>query len=177
MAAVRPVVEPSGCRHCGIPKRKHYQQWKPPVGWHQHTAPTDSQILTRMKARRAARTTTTLKDKQMSTTPPALTTITALHTLLTERPGLAALPIYWSVRPNGDLHADPLFATPGSHDAVRSLAVALGVEAREYETHIPATGEKFAAVTLGGNEFAGVTVYSTGYAPLAVEADVAKVGA
>jgi hypothetical protein len=51
-------ITPFGCRHCGIPGRTHYRQWKPPVGWHQHTAPTDDQILTRMKARRAARPTT-----------------------------------------------------------------------------------------------------------------------
>jgi hypothetical protein len=50
---------PSACRWCGIPEREHCQQWKPPVGWHKHQPPTDAQILARMLARRAARTTTT----------------------------------------------------------------------------------------------------------------------
>jgi hypothetical protein len=51
------MTEPNGCRHCGLPKRSHYQQWKPPVGWHAWSTPTDSQILARMTARRAARAT------------------------------------------------------------------------------------------------------------------------
>jgi hypothetical protein len=50
------LPDPSGCQHCGIPKSQHYQQWKPPVGWHQWEPPTDAQTLARMKARRAART-------------------------------------------------------------------------------------------------------------------------
>nr|BEK68795.1 hypothetical protein KPHV_60220 [Kitasatospora purpeofusca] len=50
---------PSGCLHCGIPERQHYQQWKPPAGWHAWVQPTDSQILARMQARRAARATDT----------------------------------------------------------------------------------------------------------------------
>ncbi|PBC71553.1 hypothetical protein BX265_6163 [Streptomyces sp. TLI_235] len=50
------TATPSGCQHCGIPERQHYQQWKPPVGWHQWEPPTDAQTLARMKARRAART-------------------------------------------------------------------------------------------------------------------------
>ena len=177
MAATQSVFEPSGCQHCGIPERRHYQQWKPPVGWHQHAAPTDSQILTRMKARRAARPTTTLKDKPMSNMPPVLATFTAATTLLTEHPELVALPIRWSIGPDGHLNANPPFGESGSHEAVRTLALALGVETSEYETLIPGTGEKFAAVALSGARLAGVTVYSTGYVLLAVEADVAKVGA
>lgn len=50
------TAEPSACRHCGIPFRRHYQHWIEPVGWHQWTAPTSAQILARMKTRRAART-------------------------------------------------------------------------------------------------------------------------
>jgi hypothetical protein len=48
----------NGCRWCGIDQRDHMQRWKPPVGWHQHEAPTPAQIKARMLARRAARTTT-----------------------------------------------------------------------------------------------------------------------
>ncbi|GGZ83186.1 hypothetical protein [Streptomyces rubiginosohelvolus] len=44
---------PSGCQHCGIDQREHMQRWKPPVGWHKWTAPTQDQIKTRMRARRA----------------------------------------------------------------------------------------------------------------------------
>lgn len=54
MTTSRPTVEPSACSHCGIPERQHYQQWKPPVGWHQWTPPTQEQILARMKTRRTA---------------------------------------------------------------------------------------------------------------------------
>lgn len=57
MAAVT-VAEPSAWRWCAIPSREHAQQWKPPVGWHQHTPPTTAQILDRMKARRASKETT-----------------------------------------------------------------------------------------------------------------------
>jgi hypothetical protein len=53
MATPRSVAEPSACGHCGIPRREHYRQWKPPVGWHQWQPPTDEQIKTRMQQRRA----------------------------------------------------------------------------------------------------------------------------
>ena len=49
------TTTPNGCRHCGIPERQHYRQWKAPVGWHQWQKPTSAQILARMKARRATR--------------------------------------------------------------------------------------------------------------------------
>jgi len=48
-------ADPNACRWCGIPERQHYQQWKPPVGWHKWTPPTDEQRLDRMHARRAER--------------------------------------------------------------------------------------------------------------------------
>jgi hypothetical protein len=54
----RAIAEPSACRHCDIPYREHYQQWTQAAGRHQWTAPTDSQMLARMLARRASRTTT-----------------------------------------------------------------------------------------------------------------------
>jgi hypothetical protein len=46
-------VEPSSCRHCGIPEREHMQRWITGIGWHQWTQPTDDQRLTRMKNRRS----------------------------------------------------------------------------------------------------------------------------
>lgn len=52
------VPEPSACRWCGIPERPHCQRWKEPIGWHQHTPPTQAQILDRMKTRRASKETT-----------------------------------------------------------------------------------------------------------------------
>ena len=56
------LIEPGGCRWCRIPEREHMQRWMPPSkggpGWHQWEPPTDAQILARMKARRAANTTT-----------------------------------------------------------------------------------------------------------------------
>ena len=161
MAAVQPVVEPSGCQHCGIPERRHYQQWKPPVGWHQHTAPTDPQILTRMKARRAARPTTTLKDKPMSNMPPVLATFTAATTLLTEHPGLAALPLRWTVGPDGDLQVNPPYCHPESLATVRALAAALGAVPYEYTVR-SVDGEVLTAVSASG-EINGMKIHPTGY--------------
>lgn len=48
---------PAACRWCGIDQRDHMQRWKPPVGWHQHEAPTQAQIKARMLARRTSHTT------------------------------------------------------------------------------------------------------------------------
>jgi hypothetical protein len=50
-----PLINPNGCRWCGIDRRPHFQQWKPPVGWHQWEQPTQQQIKDRMLARRAER--------------------------------------------------------------------------------------------------------------------------
>ncbi|MFC8267757.1 hypothetical protein ACFUIZ_18800 [Streptomyces cinereoruber] len=52
------MTAPSACRWCGIEQRAHYQQWKPPVGWHRWEQPTQAQIKARMTARRNARTNT-----------------------------------------------------------------------------------------------------------------------
>jgi hypothetical protein len=49
------LTNPMGCQHCGIDKRPHMQHWKPPVGWHQWTQPTQQQIEERMLAQRAGR--------------------------------------------------------------------------------------------------------------------------
>jgi hypothetical protein len=48
------VIEPYGCKWCGVPRRMHGHRWKPPVGMHAWEAPDMAQILVRMRARRAA---------------------------------------------------------------------------------------------------------------------------
>lgn len=56
-------IVPSGCRWCGVDDRGHYQRYsdvyrateRTPVGWHFYEPPTQHQIRTRMRARRAAR--------------------------------------------------------------------------------------------------------------------------
>lgn len=48
------VAEPNGCQHCGIARRAHFQHWRPAVGWHTWTAPSQQQIKERMRARREA---------------------------------------------------------------------------------------------------------------------------
>lgn len=68
------TTTPNGCQHCGVPRREHYQQWKPPVGWHQWAPPTQDQILARMKARRAARIA---PPERAEVTPELIVTITA----------------------------------------------------------------------------------------------------
>ncbi|MFE6866053.1 hypothetical protein ACFVFS_05815 [Kitasatospora sp. NPDC057692] len=55
------MTAPNGCRHCGLPERDHARQWIKAAGWHAWDRPTDSQILARMTARRAARATNALK--------------------------------------------------------------------------------------------------------------------
>lgn len=46
---------PSGCQHCGTPKRDHMQRWTKSTGWHRYTPPTQEQIKARMLARRDSR--------------------------------------------------------------------------------------------------------------------------
>ena len=46
------TVTPSGCRWCGVAQLGHARQWKPPVGWHKWTPPTQGQIKARMATRR-----------------------------------------------------------------------------------------------------------------------------
>lgn len=50
------MIEPSGCRHDGIPRREHFRRWTKEAGWHKWTMPTQDQILARMLQRRANRT-------------------------------------------------------------------------------------------------------------------------
>lgn len=49
------MLTPSGCQHCGVERQEHFQRWTTGAGWHKWTAPTQAQILARMKARRAER--------------------------------------------------------------------------------------------------------------------------
>ncbi|MDH6709800.1 hypothetical protein P3T27_006549 [Kitasatospora sp. MAA19] len=56
------TVEPNGCAHCGIPWREHARRWVSAAGWHPWVQPSNSQILARMQARRAARATNSRKD-------------------------------------------------------------------------------------------------------------------
>ena len=51
---VAELTLPNGCQHCGVTPSEHMQRWKPPVGWHQWTAPTQAQVKDRMQARREA---------------------------------------------------------------------------------------------------------------------------
>jgi len=51
-----PVVEPQACRWCEIAERGHGRQFADAVGWHEWAAPSDAQVLARMKARRLAQT-------------------------------------------------------------------------------------------------------------------------
>jgi hypothetical protein len=48
------TADPNGCAWCGLSQRDHQagQRWKPPIGWHDWTPPSDAQRLARMKARR-----------------------------------------------------------------------------------------------------------------------------
>lgn len=48
-----PLVNPNGCRHCGIDQRRHARQWTEQAGWHTWTQPTQEQMKARMKARRS----------------------------------------------------------------------------------------------------------------------------
>ena len=49
------AVEPSACRHCGVPKREHFRRWTAEAKWHAHIEPTQEQIKERMLARRTLR--------------------------------------------------------------------------------------------------------------------------
>ncbi|MEU6979652.1 hypothetical protein [Streptomyces sp. NPDC046371] len=59
---------PYGCRWCGISERAHFQRWKASARWHTWAAPTDTQILARMRARRAARLNTPPSQHHAATT-------------------------------------------------------------------------------------------------------------
>jgi hypothetical protein len=48
---------PYGCRWCGDPQRSHGRAWVGSAGMHAWERPTNTQILARMNARRAARLT------------------------------------------------------------------------------------------------------------------------
>jgi hypothetical protein len=47
------MIEPNGCKHCGVAKRSHPGLWSEGLGWHQYVEPSDEQRLERMKERRS----------------------------------------------------------------------------------------------------------------------------
>lgn len=49
------IVDPDGCRWCGIAELRHGQRWHQDIGRHGWVGPTSKQRLDRMLARRAAR--------------------------------------------------------------------------------------------------------------------------
>lgn len=52
------VIDPSGCRYCGVDQRAHGQRWTRAASWHQWTEPTMEQRKARMLARRARKAPT-----------------------------------------------------------------------------------------------------------------------
>ncbi|MGH3379522.1 MAG: hypothetical protein ACRDP6_32785 [Actinoallomurus sp.] len=56
-AAEDAQAPPSGCRWCGLEEREHFGRWSRAAGWHGWIEPAQEQRLARMRARRAARTT------------------------------------------------------------------------------------------------------------------------
>jgi hypothetical protein len=53
-----PDYPPSGCHHCGLGRRLHFQRWTDAAGWHTFTEPSRELIAERMRAKYAGRTTT-----------------------------------------------------------------------------------------------------------------------
>lgn len=55
--SARPDADypPSGCRHCGLAKRLHFDRWTDAAGWHEFTAPSRELIAERMRAKYAGR--------------------------------------------------------------------------------------------------------------------------
>lgn len=49
-------ITPSGCHHCGIPERLHFDRWTDAAGWHGFTEPSRDLIAERMRAKYAGRT-------------------------------------------------------------------------------------------------------------------------
>jgi len=48
-------ADPSACRHCGLPKEGHCQQWSEAAGWHVWTEPTKAQRYAAIRANAAQR--------------------------------------------------------------------------------------------------------------------------
>ena len=49
------MIDPNGCRWCGLGARGHVQRWNRMAGWHKWVPPTQFQIKERMFARRQSR--------------------------------------------------------------------------------------------------------------------------
>jgi hypothetical protein len=54
-----PDSPPSGCHHCGLARRLHFQRWTDAAGWHKFTEPSRELIAERMRAKYASRATPT----------------------------------------------------------------------------------------------------------------------
>lgn len=54
------IPDPNACRYCDTPRGLHGQSYAEEVDWHFWAPPTDTQILARMRARRAARKAPTM---------------------------------------------------------------------------------------------------------------------
>lgn len=54
-AAADPGYPRSGCHHCGLAKRLHFQRWTDAAGWHGFTEPSRELIAERMWAKYAQR--------------------------------------------------------------------------------------------------------------------------
>lgn len=57
-ASPDPDYPPSGCRHCGLAERLHFDRWTDVAGWHGFTEPGPELIAERMLAKYAVRDTT-----------------------------------------------------------------------------------------------------------------------
>lgn len=55
MGVDEALVNPDGCRWCGVDRYEHFQRWAPEVQWHVWTEPTSEQRKRRMFVRRTRR--------------------------------------------------------------------------------------------------------------------------
>lgn len=46
---------PSGCHHCGLGKRLHFDRWTDAAGWHEYAESSRELIAERMRAKYADR--------------------------------------------------------------------------------------------------------------------------
>jgi len=56
VSTTNPDYPPSGCHHCGLSRRLHFQRWTDVAGWHGFTEPSRELIAERMRAKYADRT-------------------------------------------------------------------------------------------------------------------------
>lgn len=63
-ASPNPDYPPSGCRHCGLAERLHFDRWTDAAGWHAFVEPSRELIAERMRARYAGRATASTTNEQ-----------------------------------------------------------------------------------------------------------------